>query len=335
MIQIDFKLRQYSAITLNEVDMWEPLSITCTVNGTRYGSSKDVSLLGSPGGDHKVEYHVFNQTSNTFTFVSCSHKYKQKQVEIILTDEFNVTQGSTRSISPKGSCWITVQLKPKSTCSMYLNLKMEFLPISRKKFFIVRHIECNYMSSEYFKMFERLAPQELDEVEEEDDEVFDNLHLIEYFPPMESLLENTLELKPYDIPVKIQKIKISEFEPKQMKELREKLNIQRLTYKNYNQYFQTLIYLEEVQMAKDIRQYTIKRTTMVKDRKDYKAGVPRYRLPVPGLAERKPSVLRGDKLHVAPLPPKRYKYAGLVYDTSQNDAYLVFNPTYGCINCLL
>lgn len=37
---------------------------------------------------------------------------------------------------------------------------------------------------------------------------------------MESLLENTLELKPYDIPVKIQKIKISEFEPKQMKELR-------------------------------------------------------------------------------------------------------------------
>jgi len=65
---------------------------------------------------------------------------------------------------------------------MYLNLKMEFLPISRKKFFIVRHIECNYMSSEYFKMFERLAPQELDEVEEEDDEVFDNLHLIEYFP---------------------------------------------------------------------------------------------------------------------------------------------------------
>jgi len=63
-------------------------------------------------------------------------------------------------------------------------------------------------------------------------------------------------------------------------DFREKLNIQRLTYKNYNQYFQTLIYLEEVQMAKDIRQYTIKRTTMVKDRKDYKAGVPRYRLPV-------------------------------------------------------
>jgi len=40
-------------------------------------------------------------------------------------------------------------------------------------------------------------------------------------------------------------------------------------------------------------------------------------------------VLRGDRLHVAPRPPGKFKYEGLVNDTSLNDAYLVFNPRCG------
>ncbi|KAF6017027.1 MOV10 [Bugula neritina] len=49
---------------------------------------------------------------------------------------------------------------------------------------------------------------------------------------------------------------------------------------------------------------------------------------IPGLAEKRPSVLRGDRLHVTPLPPVEFKYEGLVNDTSHSNAYLVFDPRF-------
>ncbi|NWQ59485.1 SDE3 helicase, partial [Neopipo cinnamomea] len=60
---------------------------------------------------------------------------------------------------------------------------------------------------------------------------------------------------------------------------------------NYQEKFQLLLHLEEIQMEVDIRRYDMKDVTMVQDR-----GL--LVLNVPGVAENRPSVLRGDHLFV-------------------------------------
>ncbi|NXX26329.1 SDE3 helicase, partial [Nicator chloris] len=58
---------------------------------------------------------------------------------------------------------------------------------------------------------------------------------------------------------------------------------------NYHQKFQLLLHLEEIQMEVDIRRYDMQDVTMVQDR-----GL--LVLDVPGVAENRPSLLRGDHL---------------------------------------
>ncbi|NXR61185.1 SDE3 helicase, partial [Rhadina sibilatrix] len=62
-----------------------------------------------------------------------------------------------------------------------------------------------------------------------------------------------------------------------------------LQAENYQQKFQLLLHLEEIQMEVDIRRYDMQDVTMVQER-----GL--LVLDVPGVAERRPSVLRGDHL---------------------------------------
>ncbi|NXU99432.1 SDE3 helicase, partial [Cettia cetti] len=62
-----------------------------------------------------------------------------------------------------------------------------------------------------------------------------------------------------------------------------------LQAENYLQKFQLLLHLEEIQMEVDIRRYDMQDVTMVQER-----GL--FVLQVPGVAEKRPSVLRGDHL---------------------------------------
>ncbi|NWR09369.1 SDE3 helicase, partial [Paradoxornis webbianus] len=66
-----------------------------------------------------------------------------------------------------------------------------------------------------------------------------------------------------------------------------------LQAENYHQKFQLLLHLEEIQMEVDIRRYDMQDVTMVQDRGllvlDVRSGVP-------GVAENRPSLLRGDHL---------------------------------------
>ncbi|NXI28627.1 SDE3 helicase, partial [Sterrhoptilus dennistouni] len=62
-----------------------------------------------------------------------------------------------------------------------------------------------------------------------------------------------------------------------------------LQAENYHQKFQLLLHLEEIQMEVDIRRYDMQDVTMVQDR-----GL--LVLDVPGVAENRPSLLRGDHL---------------------------------------
>ncbi|XP_053562625.1 helicase MOV-10 [Bombina bombina] len=67
-----------------------------------------------------------------------------------------------------------------------------------------------------------------------------------------------------------------------------------MDFNNYKERFQLMLYLEEIQMEIDIRRYDQKDKKMELDRRNKRLLV----LDVPGVAENRPSVLRGDHLFV-------------------------------------
>uniref|UniRef100_A0A671X0R6 RNA helicase n=1 Tax=Sparus aurata TaxID=8175 RepID=A0A671X0R6_SPAAU len=98
-----------------------------------------------------------------------------------------------------------------------------------------------------------------------------------------------------------------------------------LTWKNYSEKFQLLLYLEEQQMEVDIKRYNIPNNdraeaTMTRDR-DKKLLV----LEVPGVSENRPSVLRGDSLLAYPAGEKKVKYRGYVHSVQLDSVKLGFS----------
>ncbi|XP_027551120.1 helicase MOV-10 isoform X1 [Neopelma chrysocephalum] len=92
---------------------------------------------------------------------------------------------------------------------------------------------------------------------------------------------------------------------------------------NYHRKFQLLLHLEEIQMEVDIRHYDMQDVTMVQDR-----GL--LVLEVPGVAENRPSVLRGDHLF-ANLSSERdrsplMQYKGYVHNVELDKVKLGFSP---------
>jgi len=65
-----------------------------------------------------------------------------------------------------------------------------------------------------------------------------------------------------------------------------------LSWKNYSEFFKTLLWIEEAQMRIDIKNYDMERVTMERRGRFYS-------LLIPGLAENRPSVLRGDTIKVS------------------------------------
>ncbi|XP_050182650.1 helicase MOV-10 [Myiozetetes cayanensis] len=91
---------------------------------------------------------------------------------------------------------------------------------------------------------------------------------------------------------------------------------------NYQEKFQLLLYLEEIQMEVDIRRYDMQDVTMVQDR-----GL--LVLSVPGVTENRPSVLRGDHLFVHPSSERNrsplVQYKGYVHSVELDKVKLGFS----------
>jgi len=69
----------------------------------------------------------------------------------------------------------------------------------------------------------------------------------------------------------------------------------------YTQYFTKLLFCEELQAEQDIRQFDMSNVALIK------RGT-LYELSVPGLAEKRPSVLKGDSVHGIVLDDRRFTY---------------------------
>lgn len=146
-------------------------------------------------------------------------------------------------------------------------------------------------------------------------------------------LEEIIRLNDYSVPIQLKEIvqnKMKKWDSmdKEMEKLlnsvRELLNsgVQKDTYSSF---FETLLYLEEIQMEIDIRKYDMFNTTMKFDSLSGK-----FHLEVPGLMENRPSLLKGDTLYVRLSNCKKseiIEYVGRVLQVKLNTVTLGF-PNY-------
>ncbi|XP_029769683.1 helicase MOV-10 [Terrapene carolina triunguis] len=99
-----------------------------------------------------------------------------------------------------------------------------------------------------------------------------------------------------------------------------------LQFENYQEKFQLLLHLEELQMEVDIRRYDMQDVPMVKDTQNKRLLI----LEVPGVAENRPSVLRGDHLFVTRSEqrtlPQLVQYKGYVHAVELERVKLGFSP---------
>ncbi|XP_048873880.1 putative helicase mov-10-B.1 isoform X2 [Brienomyrus brachyistius] len=96
-----------------------------------------------------------------------------------------------------------------------------------------------------------------------------------------------------------------------------------LNFQNYSQRFKLLLHLEEHQMMKDIMKYSMENVTMTQDRNKTNLLV----LDVPGLAENRPSLLRGDCILASKAENNGplIKYRGYVHVVELNKVLLGFS----------
>ncbi|XP_022790587.1 putative helicase mov-10-B.1 [Stylophora pistillata] len=126
------------------------------------------------------------------------------------------------------------------------------------------------------------------------------------------------KLNPYEIPftVKAQVVKGSQIREGLRDRLEKKLN-----FDNYKEKFCLLLHVEEYQMQKDIRNYDMKGVVFKQERGDRRFLI----LEVPGLAENRPSVLRGDQIFAYEPGKLHQRYKGIVHKVQKLDVKLGFD----------
>ncbi|KAL5098655.1 hypothetical protein RYX36_002982 [Vicia faba] len=99
-----------------------------------------------------------------------------------------------------------------------------------------------------------------------------------------------------------------------------------LTRRNYASYFKTLIIMEEIHLEDDMRTYDMECVTMRTRGNNYLS------LEVPGLAERRPSLVHGDyifaKLASEQDQNTAHVYQGFIHRVEADEVYLKFDPEF-------
>ncbi|XP_045199389.2 putative helicase mov-10-B.1 [Mercenaria mercenaria] len=90
-----------------------------------------------------------------------------------------------------------------------------------------------------------------------------------------------------------------------------------LTAQNYKNKFDTLLWIEELQMVEDIKRYDMLNVTLEQER-----GTRLLILQVPGLMERRPSVLKGDRVYLYADGNGTIQYEAFVHRVELNNIYL-------------
>ncbi|XP_073707601.1 putative helicase mov-10-B.1 isoform X2 [Garra rufa] len=250
-----------------------------------------------------VKFHIVNRGESCvyFTYYTALHKMRC----FTLVDKRRVNRVSPLLLCPGESYAVEVHYKVHHHGHFPATMYFEFCPeadppSSAKPFCIVRELEAVVQTG----LAETLGP-ESPYNPKQNRRLRPENRIVEGGVPPEScthILKTVVKLGHYTYPSNLkvlakQKLEDSEHrspsEKQQLPRVRQMLDSQ-LCMKNYTDRFHLLIHLEEIQMEVDIKKYDLYGKTMTLDKSDKKLLI----LKVPGVAENRPSVLRGDKLNV-------------------------------------
>ncbi|XP_061074539.1 putative helicase mov-10-B.1 isoform X2 [Conger conger] len=251
---------------------------------------------------HVVKMYIQNTGPGAlnFTYYTALHRIRC----FSLADEKRVTRACPLLLAPGDRYEVEVQFVSLHIGYFPATMVFEFKPdpiAKTKPFYIVRFLEAvtwTKLTVELgpvspYKPYQSSTYRPVDTMVEEGE------------PPESSItpmLKTVVRLREHDYPFYLkeigkQRVEDTEFlsptAKQQLSSVRSLLEAP-LTAKNYTKRFQLLLHLEEIQMEVDIRKYDLHNRTMTQDKQCKKLLI----LQVPGVAENRPSVLRGDHLRV-------------------------------------
>ncbi|XP_030634044.1 putative helicase mov-10-B.1 [Chanos chanos] len=250
-----------------------------------------------------VRFHIMNKGENCiyFSYYTALHRI----CCFTLVDKRRVTRVCPLLLCPGESYEVEVQYCVHHYGHFPATMYFEFCPESEppgppKPFCIVRELEavvCTLLAVKLGPVApyksQRRGRQTVGRVVEEGEAPESS-----YSHP----LKVVVKLKDYKYPVYLKELvkyrledseQLSPAARQNLPSVRELLD-STLSVKNYSKRFHLLLHLEEIQMEVDITKYDLSSQTMTPDPRNKKLLI----LQVPGVAEKRPSVLRGDYLTV-------------------------------------
>ncbi|KAG9079103.1 hypothetical protein FS749_008829 [Ceratobasidium sp. UAMH 11750] len=108
----------------------------------------------------------------------------------------------------------------------------------------------------------------------------------------------------------------------QIQAFRDSFMPDELTSTSYKQYWSSLVHAEHIQARTDLNNFDMDDVTLVR-----RGSL--YELEVPGLAEKRPSVLKGDRINVHPhSEPDGVWFTGIVHDVRLLAVWISFHPSF-------
>uniref|UniRef100_A0A8C3BIF9 RNA helicase n=1 Tax=Cairina moschata TaxID=8855 RepID=A0A8C3BIF9_CAIMO len=274
--------------------------------------------LGQP---RTVTIQVKNQGTEAVRLRNCRSLRRLREFSFL--DQHGVTQGQPLLLQPGGTHPIQVRCLTKYNGFFRAVVVFDFAKESGEFFSIGRSVAAIAQS----QLAKELGPTSSFEPYQANLQRPVTVITEEGVPPSSSLkneLEKEIPLSTYPYPKSLKEtIKLGpKTDPASSWVKMLSLLEAPLQAGNYQQKFQLLLHLEEIQMEVDIRRYDMQEVTMVQDRE-------LLVLNVPGVAENRPSVLKGDHLFVS-LSSERdssplVQYKGYVHDVELEKVKLGFS----------
>ncbi|KAJ8360337.1 hypothetical protein SKAU_G00168620 [Synaphobranchus kaupii] len=281
---------------------------------------------------HVLKMYIQNMGAGAlnFTYYTTLHRIRC----FTLADEKRVTRACPLLLCPGDRYEVEVQFISLHIGYFPATMVFEFKPdpiANTKPFYIVRFLEAVTMTElsvalgpiSPYKPYQSSTYRPVDTMVEEGE------------PPESTVVQElkpVVKLKEHKYPFYLKEIAKQQLEDteflspaarQQLPSVRSLL-VSPLSVQNYTKRFQILLHLEEIQMEVDIRKYDMHNKTMSQDKRNKKLLV----LQVPGVAENRPSVLRGDHLRVTKAEDKDQPitvYKGYVHRVELESVKLGFS----------
>ncbi|KAL6457776.1 hypothetical protein MHYP_G00330060 [Metynnis hypsauchen] len=267
-------------------------------------NGKVVFNIGLMDRVYVVKFHIINEGQNCihFTFYTALHRMRC----FTLVDERRVTRVCPLLLCPGESYVVEVHYHIHHYGHFPATMYFEFCPDSEppspsKPFCIVRELEAVVQTQLAAELGPEspYRPRQAGRYRPED-------RIVEEGVPPESCvthaLKQAVKLKDYSYPAYLKDLVKHHLADTETLSPAARLQLPRvrnvletlLCMKHYAERFHLLLHLEEIQMEVDIKKYDLYSQKMTRDKTNQKLLV----LKVPGVAENRPSVLRGDHLKV-------------------------------------